>query len=67
MDSRDLLDFGTTTLKARLRNALERLTYRLATRLADGQTAITPRLAQLVGIPDCGNRFSRTANCAFPV
>lgn len=51
MDSRDLLDFGTTTLKARLRNALERLTYRLATRLADGQTAITPRLAQLVGIP----------------
>ena len=51
MDSRDLLDFGTRTLKARLRNALERLTYRLATRLADGQTAITPRLAQLVGIP----------------
>ncbi len=51
MDSRDLLDFGTTTLKARLRNGLERLTYRLATRLADGQTAITPRLAQLVGIP----------------
>ena len=51
MDSRDLLDFGTTTLKARLRNALERLTYRLATRLANGQTAITPRLAQLVGIP----------------
>lgn len=51
MDSRDLLDFGNRTLKARLRNALERLTYRLATRLADGQTAITPRLAQLVGIP----------------
>ena len=51
MDSRDLLDFGTTTVKARLRNGLERLTYRLATRLADGQTAITPRLAQLVGIP----------------
>lgn len=51
MDSRDLLDFGTRTLKARLRNGLERLTYRLATRLADGQTAITPRLAQLVGIP----------------
>lgn len=51
MDSRDLLDFGTTTVKARLRNAWERLTYRLATRLADGQTAITPRLAQLVGIP----------------
>ena len=51
MDSRDLLDFGNKSLKARLRNALERLTYRLATRLADGQTAITPRLAQLVGIP----------------
>lgn len=51
MDSRDLLDFGNRSLKARLRNALERLTYRLATRLADGQTAITPRLAQLVGIP----------------
>jgi glycosyltransferase involved in cell wall biosynthesis len=51
MDSRDLLDFGTKTLKARLRNGLERLNYRLATRLADGQTAITLRLAELVGIP----------------
>ncbi|WP_374686572.1 glycosyltransferase [Promineifilum sp.] len=51
MDSRDLLDFGNKTLKARLRNALERFTYRLATRLADGQTAITPRLAELVGVP----------------
>lgn len=51
MDSRDLLDFSTTTLKARLRNAWERFTYWLARHLADGQTAITPRLAQLVGIP----------------
>lgn len=51
MDSRDLLDFSTTTLKARLRNGWERFTYWLATHLADGQTAITPRLAQLVGIP----------------
>ena len=51
MDSRDLLDFNTTTLKARLRNAWERFTYWLARSLADGQTAITPRLAHLVGIP----------------
>lgn len=51
MDSRDLLDFGNRSLKARLRNNWERFTYRLAKRLADGQTAITPRLAQLVGIP----------------
>lgn len=51
MDSRDLLDFNTPTLKARLRNGWERFTYWLAKHLADGQTAITPRLAELVGIP----------------
>ncbi|MFO7664761.1 MAG: glycosyltransferase [Chloroflexota bacterium] len=51
MDSRDLLDFGNKSIKARLRNNLERFTYWLAKYLADGQTAITTRLAQLVGIP----------------
>ncbi len=51
VDSRDLLDFNTRTLKARLRNLWERANYRLARHLAHGQTAITPRLAQLVGIP----------------
>jgi glycosyltransferase involved in cell wall biosynthesis len=51
MDSRDLLDFNTRTVKARLRNLWERANYRLARRLAHGQTAITPRLAKLVGIP----------------
>jgi glycosyltransferase involved in cell wall biosynthesis len=50
MDSRDLLDFNTRTLKARLRNKWERFTYWLAQYFAHGQTAITPRLAQLVGI-----------------
>jgi glycosyltransferase involved in cell wall biosynthesis len=51
MDSRDLLDFNTRTLKARLRNGWERFTYWLARYLVHGQTAITSRLAHLVGIP----------------
>ncbi|RMH01036.1 MAG: glycosyltransferase [Chloroflexi bacterium] len=51
MDSRDLPDFSQGTLKLRLRRQLYRLVYRLATRLADGQTAITPRMARLVQIP----------------
>lgn len=51
MDSRDLLDTNVTTLKARLRNSWERFSYRLAAKIIDGQTAITPRLANLVGIP----------------
>jgi glycosyltransferase involved in cell wall biosynthesis len=51
MDSRDLLDFGNKSVKSRLRNSLERFTYWLAKYLVDGQTAITTRLAQLVGIP----------------
>lgn len=53
MDTRDLMnDPGVMTFKARLRRSLERLTHRLAARLTDGQTAITERLAQLVGIPE---------------
>ena len=52
MDSRDLLDTSATTLKARLRNGFERFNYWLAGHLVDGQTAITPRLARLVGIPE---------------
>lgn len=51
MDSRDLLDFNTRTFKARLRNLWERINYGLARYLIHGQTAITARLAQLVGIP----------------
>lgn len=51
MDTRDVMDFGNRSLKVRLRNGLQRLTYRLAPYLIDGQTAITERLAQLVGIP----------------
>lgn len=51
MDTRDLLDFGNPSLKARLRVNYERLIHRLAPHVLDGQTAITPRLAQLVEIP----------------
>lgn len=51
MDSRDMMDFAQGNLKMRLRNAWFRLVYWLSTRLLDGQTAITPRMAELVGIP----------------
>lgn len=51
MDTRDLLDFDNRTFKARLRNNFERFTYRLAPHAIDGQTAITQKLAELVGIP----------------
>ncbi len=50
MDTRDVVAVGTS-----LRNQLRRLYFRcahwLANNWADGQTAITPRMAQLVGIP----------------
>ena len=50
MDTRDVVAVGTS-----LRNQTRRLFFRcahgLANRWADGQTAITPRMAQLVGIP----------------
>lgn len=51
MDTRDLLDFGNPTLKGRLRGNYERFIHWLAPYFLDGQTAITPRLAQLVKIP----------------
>lgn len=51
MDTRDMVDFTTTSLKVRLRTAWFDLITRLAARFADGQTAITPRMAELVQIP----------------
>ena len=51
MDTRDMVDFTTTSLKIRLRTAWFDLITRLAARFADGQTAITPRMAELVDIP----------------
>lgn len=51
MDTRDMVDFATGSYKVRLRTAWFDLITRLAARFADGQTAITPRMAQLVRIP----------------
>lgn len=52
MDNRDMVDFTTDSLKVRLRTAWFDLVTGLAARFADGQTAITPRMAELVKIPD---------------
>lgn len=52
MDTRDMVDFTTDSLKVRLRTAWFDMITRLAARFADGQTAITPRMAELVHIPD---------------
>ncbi|CUS03414.2 protein of unknown function [Candidatus Promineifilum breve] len=51
MDTRDMVDFASGSFKVRLRTAWFDLITRLAARLADGQTAITPRMAELVRIP----------------
>lgn len=51
MDSRDMVDFQRGNLKVRLRTAWFRLSYWLSNRFLDGQTAITTRMADLVGIP----------------
>ena len=51
MDSRDVIDNDKGNLKARLRTAWFRLVYWLSERLLDGQTVITPRMADLVGVP----------------
>jgi glycosyltransferase involved in cell wall biosynthesis len=51
MDSRDMVDFAYDNLKVRLRTTWFRAVQWLAARLADGQTAITPRMAELVQIP----------------
>ncbi len=51
MDTRDMPD-KSNGLKARLATLWYELTTKLAARFADGQTAITPRMAQLVRIPE---------------
>jgi glycosyltransferase involved in cell wall biosynthesis len=51
MDSRDTIDFAQGNLKTRLRHQWFQLIYGLSATLLDGQTAITPRMAELVGIP----------------
>jgi glycosyltransferase involved in cell wall biosynthesis len=51
MDTRDMPDFDARDLKVRLRNGLFDVVTGLAARFADGQTAITPRMAELVRIP----------------
>jgi glycosyltransferase involved in cell wall biosynthesis len=51
MDTRDL-DAREGTLRNRLRRWFFRAAHWLANRFADGQTAITMRMAELVGIPD---------------
>lgn len=52
MDTRDMVDFASGSLKIRLRTAWFDMVTGLAARFADGQTAITPRMAELVHIPD---------------
>lgn len=51
MDSRDLIDYSNANLKVRLRTLWFRFVYWLSVHTIDGQTAITPRMAELVGIP----------------
>ncbi|MEZ4515569.1 MAG: glycosyltransferase family 4 protein [Chloroflexota bacterium] len=51
MDSRDVIDVDNRNLKARLRTTWFRMVYWLSERLLDGQTVITPRMADLVGVP----------------
>lgn len=51
MDTRDMVDYTTDSFKIRLRTAWFNLVTDLAARFADGQTAITPRMAELVRIP----------------
>lgn len=52
MDTRDMVDYTTDSLKIRLRTAWFNIVTGLAARFADGQTAITPRMAELVHIPE---------------
>lgn len=52
MDTRDLADLAPTSWRIRLRLwFFHRVVFGLARRWADGQTAITDRMADLVGIP----------------
>lgn len=50
MDTRDVVAVGTG-MRNRIRRLYFRVSHWLANSWADGQTAITPRMAQLVGIP----------------
>ena len=50
MDTRDLSDITKGDWKARLRNSFSHLAHRTSDRWADGQTAITDGMVELVGI-----------------
>lgn len=50
MDTRDLDDYGTRSLKTRFRVRMSHFIFGMARILADGQTAITLRMTQLAGI-----------------
>lgn len=52
MDTRDMVDYTTDSLKIRLRMAWFNVVTGMAARFADGQTAITPRMAELARIPE---------------
>lgn len=51
MDTRDIDDSHAGKLKVALRQRIHAWVFGLANRLADGQTAITRRMATLLGIP----------------
>lgn len=51
MDTRDIPDFIPGNIKYSLRHLYIKLAYWLAAHLADGQTTITPRMAQFANIP----------------
>lgn len=51
MDTRDLMDITSLSIKARLRMWFYDVVYWLAPHVFDGQTTITPRMAELVNIP----------------
>jgi glycosyltransferase involved in cell wall biosynthesis len=52
LDTRDFPDYVPGNLKLRLRKLYYQLIYWVADRWADGQTAITNRMAELVNIPE---------------
>jgi len=52
MDTRDLIDLKSGSIRVKLRNAYMRLNHHLVNSFADGQTTITPRFVSLVDIPE---------------
>lgn len=52
MDTRDMVDTTPGNFKVQMRTVWFDVIIRLAARFADGQTAITPRMVDLVRIPD---------------